>query len=679
MSDKHKRLVPWVLSLAVAISGCGGESSDSSAADKAPTSEPEVSDESSLQIPDAREVVGQSMTLGNRQSVSRLVDVYADEGKQWQPYERAPEYTHAVAIENQTITMSDGTQLFAKVTLPGFGAGEPAEGSFPVVLTQTSYNTSFGQFAPQMGGANEFLIKRGYAHVVVDVRGTGNSGGSWGAFDEREQQDYLEVLNWIVQQDWAQDRIGLEGISYLGITSVLTAQHNHPAVKAAFPIVPIGDGYRDIVFTGGNVNATFIPLWLGMVTGFGLIPAEMATVDPEAALKALPERLYGALAGFQVPTIVKALAGEPETAYDGDFWAIRSPLEGADKINVPTFIVGGLFDLFQRSEPLWFEQLNGRVDTKLLIGPWNHIEAAGVEFLGGGEASQHAVPDLDTLRLQWFDEYVMGLDTDVQKQPDVTQYVLGLDEYDTTSHWPHPDMQADRFYLSPAEGFAAVGQLQPQAPEEAENTLVAQHLLNGLCSSSLDQWTAGLGGMLPLPCAQDNSFAELAAAKYELPAGEEGLYLNGPMQADLWVSTTAKDVQVSVRLDIVNPNGTTTPVTNGLMTAGLNSVDETRSRFVNGEMIQPWHTFRLDDVQPYEPGEVRKVSVEIFASSAYVPPGSSLRVSVNTSNIAQGLPPLLTALNSLLGVMTLHTGPETPSSVVLPVVPSAKLDSMQAP
>ncbi|MBZ0334185.1 CocE/NonD family hydrolase [Marinobacter sp. AL4B] len=670
-----------MLVLTLALVGCGGDSSDNPADAASLKVTPELETESPSNASELPQPVRQIMTLGNRQSESRLVDVMADDGRQWQPYERAPEFTHMVALDDQTITMSDGTKLFVKVAVPGFGEGEAASGSFPVVLTQTSYNTSLGQYVQQIGGANEFLVKRGYAHVVVDVRGTGNSGGNWAAFDEREQQDYLEVLNWVVDQDWAQDRIGLEGISYLGITAVLTAQHNHPAVKAAFPIVPIGDGYRDIVFTGGNVNATFIPLWLGMVTGFGLIPAEMAAVDPEAFMKAIPERILGALTGFQVPTIVKALTGEPETAYDGDFWAIRSPLEGVDKINVPTFIVGGLFDLFQRSEPLWFEQLNGRVDTKLLIGPWDHIGAAGVGFMGGEEADQHGVPDLDTLRLQWFDEYVLELDTGVQNQPDVTQYVLGLDEYDTTSHWPHPDMQAERFYLSPAENFVGggVGQMQSQAPADAGKAVVFQHPLNGLCSSSLDQWTAGLGGMLPLPCVQDNSLAELAAAKYELQAGENGLYLNGPMQADLWVSTTAQDVQVSVRLDIVNPNGTTTPVTNGLMTAGLNSVDETRSRFVNGEMIQPWHTFRLDDVQPYEYGEVRKVSVEIFASSAYVAPGSSLRVSVNTSNIAQGLPPLLTALNSLLGAMTLHTGPETPSSVVLPVVPSAKLDAMQVP
>ena len=655
--------------LGLSLAGCGGDSSESPApiAETSPEA-PMKEQPGEVEQPRA---VQQMMTLGTRQQEAGQVQVATSESRQWQPYERAPEFSHMVALPNQVITMSDGTQLFAKVTLPGSSADEAATGPFPVVLTQTSYNTSLGSFATAVGGANEFLVSRGYAHVVVDVRGTGNSGGNWEAFGEREQQDYGEVVDWIVQQPWAQPRIGVEGISYLGITAILTAQQNHPAVKAAFPIVPIGDGYRDIVFTGGNVNATFIPMWMGLVTGLGAVPLEMAPTDPFAFFKALPERLLGAALDFQLPTILKALLGEPKTAYDDDFWAIRSPLENADKVNVPTFIVGGLFDLFQRSEPLWFEQLSGRVDTKLLIGPWNHIQAAGVPDNG---LPKDGVPDLDTLRLQWFDEYVMGLDTAVASQPDVTQYVLGLERYETTSHWPHPDMRAERFYLAPSEDtFPAMGSLVQEAPEAVGEQSTIQYPLNGLCSFSLNQWTAGFVGLMPIPCAEDNSYAEAEAIKFELPAGEDGLYLNGPMQADLWVSTTAFDMQLSVRLDTVHPDGSTSPITNGLLTASMSTVDESRSRFVNGEMIQPWHTYSQEDVQQHDPGEIRKVSVEIFPSSAYIPPGSSLRVSVNTSNMAQGIPPLITTLKSALGMMTLHTGPETPSSLVLPIVPAANL------
>lgn len=657
--NKHSLLFALVITLSFALVGCGGASEDEAVSAPASPSDPSIeAPEAEVEHPDT---VREIMALGSRNAESRYVPVVTEGASQWQPYDRPPTYTHAVSLPNQTVEMSDGTKLFVKVTLPGFNNQTAAPGSFPVVLTQTSYNTSVGQFVPEVGGANEYLVTRGYAHVVVDVRGTGNSGGNWEAFGEREQADYREVVDWVVDQPWALPSIGVEGISYLGITSILTSQQNHPAVKASFPIVPIRDGYRDIVFTGGNVNATFIPSWMALVTGLGLLPVELLPTDPAAFTRAIPERLTGALLDFQVPTILKALLGEEKTVFDEGFWEVRSPMEGVDKINVPTFIVGGLFDLFQRSEPLWYERLVGRVPVKLLIGPWTHIEAAGIPDDG---LPRDGVPTLDQLRLQWFDQYVMELDAGAQDQPNVTQFVLGLDQYQTATHWPHPELQAKRAYLGADRGLAFT------PPAGSETFKAFQQPLNGLCSFSTTQWTAGLTGLLPLPCLEDNRASELAAIKFELPVTEQGLYLNGPMQADLWVSSTAPDVQMSVRLDLVNPDGSTRPITNGLLTASMNSVDESRSRFVNGEMIQPWHTFRADDRATLERGEVRRVSVEIFPSSAFIPPGSALRVSINTSNVAQGVPPILTALiPSLLGVMTLHTGPDTPSSLVLPVVP----------
>ncbi|WP_138435182.1 CocE/NonD family hydrolase [Marinobacter shengliensis] len=657
--NKYNLRFALVITFSLALVGCGGASEDEALSAPASQTDPSTNaPEAEVEHPDT---VREIMALGSRNAQSRHVPVVTEGASQWQPYDRPPTHTHAVSLPNQTIEMSDGTKLFVKATLPGFSSETAAPGSFPVVLTQTSYNTSVGQFVPEVGGANEYLVTRGYAHVVVDVRGTGNSGGNWEAFGEREQADYREVVDWVVDQPWALPSIGVEGISYLGITSILTSQQNHPAVKASFPIVPIGDGYRDIVFTGGNVNATFIPSWMALVTGLGLLPVELLPTDPTAFAQAIPERLTGALLDFQVPTILKALLGEEETVFDEGFWEVRSPMEGVDKINVPTFIVGGLFDLFQRSEPLWYERLVGRVPVKLLIGPWTHIEAAGIPDDG---LPRDGVPPLDQIRLQWFDQYVMELDAGAQDQPNVTQFVLGLDQYQTATHWPHPELRAERAFLG------TDGELTFTPPAESGTFEAFQQPLNGLCSFSTTQWTAGLTGLLPLPCLEDNRASELAAIKFELPATEQGIYINGPMQADLWVSSTAADVQLSVRLDLVNPDGSTRPITNGLLTASMNSVDESRSRYVNGEMIQPWHTFSAADRSSLERGEVRKVSVEIFPSSAFVPLGSALRVSINTSNVAQGVPPILTSLiPSLLGVMTLHTGPDTPSSLVLPVVP----------
>src|SRR4051794_18640620 len=76
----------------------------------------------------------------------------------WTPYDR-PE-SNGVTVEREVpITMSDGVTLRATVARPD------KPGRYPVIITQTPYNkAAFGE--------NDYFVKRGYVHLVVDVRGT---------------------------------------------------------------------------------------------------------------------------------------------------------------------------------------------------------------------------------------------------------------------------------------------------------------------------------------------------------------------------------------------------------------------------------------------------------------------------------------------------------------------------
>lgn len=584
-------------------------------------------------------------------------------------YDRPADFPGQVTLPIQLIRMDDGVRLAAKVTLPATANGQAAPGPFPVILIQTSYNTSAGGFVPAIGGPDPYLVQRGYATVVVDVRGTGNSAGQWEAFGAREQKDYGQVVDWVVAQPWANGSVGLYGVSYLGITAMLTAAQQHPAVKAAFPIVPIGDGYRDIVFTGGQANATFIPLWLVLVTGLSLPTLETLTVDPTQSLTALLDHVLGFATNFQLPTLLKAVLGDNETAFDNDFWTVRSPIEQAAQINVPTFVVGGTSDLFQRSEPMWFERLKDRVSTKLFIGPWTHIQAAGVPSDGlPDEAS--GIPRMNQLVLRWFDQHVQGrVEARADEMPNVTQFVLGHG-YATATDWPHPEARAAQLFLR------AGGRLAEDAPVQAEAPSIAPQLpIFGLCSRSTVQWTAGALGFLPLPCFENDNLNQTTAAVFRTAPLDEDLYLNGPIQANLWITTTALEAGVSVRVAAFNPGtGKARALTNGLLTASLRAVDPRRSRFLDGVMIQPWHTFARGDRLPVTPGTPTEMNVEIFATSARLKAGEQLQIAVASSNLPQGLAPLPALLPSAAGVLTVLNTPEHPSNVVLPVVPTKVLD-----
>ena len=68
----------------------------------------------------------------------------------------------------------------------------------PVIITITAYNKTViaGGFGGTLAGADPgYLVKRGYAQLTVDARGTGSSEGKWCAFCTRENKDAAEVVD----------------------------------------------------------------------------------------------------------------------------------------------------------------------------------------------------------------------------------------------------------------------------------------------------------------------------------------------------------------------------------------------------------------------------------------------------------------------------------------------------
>jgi putative CocE/NonD family hydrolase len=552
-------------------------------------------------------------------------------------YDRGAVSGSTVLLSDVPITMSDGAVLRADVALPS-----GLSGPFPVSLTITGYGKS-GPIAGVFGGGG--LTSRGYATVTLDDRGTGTSAGTWDSWSERTVADYTEVLDWIVTQPWSDGRIGLTGGSYMGITSLYAAASGHPAVKAVFATVPMADGYRDIVLGGGQVNTAFIPLWMGLVTALGVASGASPAV--------LADHLLG-ITQFQLPMLAGAATGGAP-AYDGPFWRQRSPIEVVDDISVPTFIVGGLDDIFQRGEPLLYERLADHTDARLLLGPWTHAAA-------GSGLPRDGVPTPNALLLQWFDQHVLGLDAGAECIPPVTQYVRGRERYESAATWPVPGLSAQRWHL---RGDGALTVDAPAAGEGSRQYL--QLPVTGICTRSAAQWLIGL--VDSLPCATDNRLDEaIGSLTYTSEPFTAETYINGPIQADVWVTSSTPDAVVSVAVSDVAPDGTSRGLTNGLLLASHRAVDPARSRILDGQSIQPWHPFTEVAKQAVTPGEPTLLPIEVFPTSAAIGPGHRLRITVAPYDVPHALPSLPGALDTLAGVVAVLSDAEHPSSVVLPVV-----------
>src|SRR3546814_9411443 len=69
----------------------------------------------------------------------------------WSDYDPAPLYAGSKSLPLQYITMRDGVQLAAYVTVPADADGNAIDTPLPVVLVQTSYNGAAGSVVSAIG------------------------------------------------------------------------------------------------------------------------------------------------------------------------------------------------------------------------------------------------------------------------------------------------------------------------------------------------------------------------------------------------------------------------------------------------------------------------------------------------------------------------------------------------
>jgi putative CocE/NonD family hydrolase len=488
------------------------------------------------------------------------------------------------------------------------------------------------------------------------------SEGVWRAFSARENKDAGEVVEWAHAQPWSDGDVAMSGASYMGISQLFAAGHRPAGLKAIFPQVPAADVYRDVVASGGQIDVGFIPLWMGLVTGTGLVPPAYAAGAPDAGLKWLTDRLATATT-FTAPLMANALLGG-QPAYDSAFYRERSPIEVLDRIDVPTFLVGGQFDLFQRGTPMVFDRLQRRgVPVRMIFGPWDHLQgSSGAEVAAAGHGT------LPELQLRWFDHWLKGRDGALDEIAPLTYYEQGSGDWVEQPEWIADDLSARSFRLSGRSTMLGnPGTLVDGTPTAARSQLVPLPV-SGLCTRSANQWTAGiLNTVWPdSPCLRDNALNDQTGLTFETAPMTEPLRFQGPLNARLHVSAPSGDGMLSVAVEDVAPDGTVTRVTGGWQVVSQREVDEARSRYLDGELIQPHHPFTKEARQPLRTGQIAPVDVEIFPTGAVIRPGHRLRLAIQGYDVPHLLAPLTTVLQQALP-LTIHVGPQHPSELTVPV------------
>src|SRR5204862_5642496 len=158
---------------------------------------------------------------------------------------------------------SDGGQFHADILRP---KNVPAGTKVPVIRSIGPYfnhsgqtgpagpaeATSYDPIGPNAGPSDRFLdfvqgaklMQRGYAYVMVDLRGFGGSNGclDWGG--PGEQADVVSAVEWAGKQPWSNGNVGMYGKSYDAVTGLVGVNHHPEHLKAVVAQEPVYDLYR---------------------------------------------------------------------------------------------------------------------------------------------------------------------------------------------------------------------------------------------------------------------------------------------------------------------------------------------------------------------------------------------------------------------------------------------------
>jgi uncharacterized protein len=542
---------------------------------------------------------------------------------------------HKMKIEKGvTVTMRDGVQISLCVYRPD------GPGPFPTLFAASPYQYEMDEvpayplFLWRETGPVEWYTEQGYAYVHADVRGSGHSEGEFSFMGLAEQQDYLELIAWIVKQPWCNGRIGGIGQSYYAMAQWLMATYAPPGLACIAPYDGLVDQYRGSNYHGG-IFCSYRSVWY-------------------ASLRA--DNMHRPVNRKGRPPMRFDLVGAiTEHTLDDEFWRERSPYWRLDKIKCPVLSIGhwGKMGLHLRGNILGYEEV--KAPKKLVVtGARNTFEA---------HKMFDQVDFHEKELLPFYDLHLKGKNNGFMAAEPVRLYVRGANIWRAEAQWP-PKATTTPYYLrkGPSGSVTSMndGGLSADKPPANEAST----------SYTYPDWEWVNGVAIIGPDGRVDAVRRVLT--FTSAPLDKDLDVTGPIVLKLFASSTAIDTQFIVKLSDQHPQDEAaqkkgdqpsfTPVSKGWLKASHREKDEKRSK-----PERPFYTHT--NPQPLTPGEIYAFDIEVLPISYVFRKGHRLRLELANSDS-----PATDGVFShpyhptQMGTDTIHHDAGHASCILLPVV-----------
>jgi predicted acyl esterase len=263
----------------------------------------------------------------------------------------------------------DGEQLYIEITRP------KTTGRVPVILEASPYH---GTLADREGtrilpeprdadgasvGLTGYFAPRGYAVVMMDLRGTGRSQGCLDHLGAKDARDLKQVVEWAASRSWSNGRVGMTGHSYVGSTPSVAAAQDPAGLKTIVPSAGLASMYHHQFQDG----VPYFLQWAGPIEAYEQIAIERKLPGGDDFGNSMEDT------GCGLPNSA-AVAGEDQLSGRYADWHLeRDHEDGATAWRGTVFAVHGVNDNAARVQALdWFTRRGGRSGDKLWLGQWDH-------------------------------------------------------------------------------------------------------------------------------------------------------------------------------------------------------------------------------------------------------------------------------------------------------------------
>ena len=506
------------------------------------------------------------------------------------------------------IISQDGTALGTDIYLP------KKKGKIPCVLARTPYDKNTDTVMPLIMP----FLNEGFAVVVQDCRGRLTSGGDFFPF-VNERKDGLDTVKWIRKQKWSNGKISGFGGSYSGYTQIAIAD----VLDFATLHVAAGNIYK-VIYVYGIFSPKTVFSW-----GFMMDKPEKE-YDVNNAYKILPLsdasiKSYGKTNKF----IDEYLKHE---SYD-DFWKKQNY---SKFIKCPALFMAGWYDMFLGPQFEDFLALDEKTskNCRMIVGPWCH----GTQVLEKNYGGEEKTGNRDQINNQCVIAELKGEKINKffvapYKNTKYNLFIMERNEYVGSEVWPPKETKFTKFY------FHNKKQLSTKIQQKNDVLKYTYNPTDPFPSLGGNIFGENVG-----PADQSSTTSRTDQLIFDMRIKNKPLTLLGPISAELFVETDAKETDFFVSIQDVFPKG---PIVN-IQTGG--------TKFI-----------------PKNKNKTQKLKIKIWPTGYQINPGHKLRIVITSSgfpaynrNLNTG-EPIYSAKRMAKAKQKIFIGDKFPSSITLPV------------